>query len=115
MLVIGVMGFSLSTLVAGAAPTLLVFAMARFFFGCFASAINVPIYEIVAANFPEERRSTANSFVDSGVYFGAGFASLMLLIIKNYGWRVMYFTMGSFGLLLAFLIMTLVKNPPKIK
>lgn len=44
MLVIGVLGFSLSTSIAGASQNLVLFASMRFLFGCFASAINTPIY-----------------------------------------------------------------------
>ena len=44
MLGVGVLGFSLSTLTAGFASNLLIFASMRFLFGCFAAAINTPIY-----------------------------------------------------------------------
>lgn len=56
-------------------------------------------------------RSTANSIENSGYFFGAGLASLMILIIKKFGWRAMYFTMGSIGLVLSFLTLVLIKNP----
>jgi hypothetical protein len=44
MLGLGVMGFSLTSLVAGASSSLAVFAGMRFFFGLAASSINAPIY-----------------------------------------------------------------------
>jgi MFS family permease len=44
MLGIGVLGFASSSLVAGVTNSLLIFALMRFTFGAFASAINAPIY-----------------------------------------------------------------------
>ena len=83
----------------------------RFFLGLFASAINVPIYQLIAANFPPKMRSTANSIENSGYYFGAGFCSLMILIIKQFGWRGMYFMIGGVGLTLSALTFAFIKNP----
>lgn len=111
MLAVGVLGFALSTTIAGTAQSLVLFASMRFFFGIFASAINAPIYQLIAANFPPEMRSTANSIENSGYCFGAGFASLMILIIKQFGWRAMYFIMGGAGLTLSALTFAFIKNP----
>lgn len=82
MLAVGVIGFSATSLVAGTVNSLTVFAACRFFFGLFASAINAPIYQLIATNFPPEFRATANSIENSGYWLGAGIASFMVLIIK---------------------------------
>ena len=82
MLAVGVIGFSATSLVAGTVNSLTMFAACRFFFGLFASAINAPIYQLIATNFPPEFRATANSIENSGYWLGAGIASFMVLIIK---------------------------------
>ena len=61
MLAAGVILFSLSSVTAGTVNSLFVFALMRFLFGLSASAINTPIYEMIAQNFPIEYRSTANA------------------------------------------------------
>jgi MFS family permease len=44
MLGIGILGFASSSLIAGFTNSLVVFALMRFSFGVFSSAINAPIY-----------------------------------------------------------------------
>lgn len=66
---------------------------------------------MIATNFPPEYRTTANAIENSGYWLGAGFASFMVLIIKSFGWRAMYYTMGSFGIVLGGLTLAFVKNP----
>lgn len=111
MLAVGVIGFSSTSLIAGSVNSLAIFAFMRFLFGIFASAINAPIYQLIATNFPPEFRATANSIENSGYFLGAGVASFMVLIIKNYGWRAMYFTMGGAGVLLGLMCALFIKNP----
>ena len=111
MLALGTIGFSLSSLIAGFSNSLALFAAMRFTFGLCASAINTPIYQMIAANFPVEYRSTANAIENSGYWFGAGFASFMVLIIKKFGWRMMYYIMGSTGIALGLIALIFLKNP----
>lgn len=115
MLAIGVIGFSSTSLIAGSSNSLAIFATCRFFFGLFASAINAPIYQLIATNFPPEFRATANSIENSGYWLGAGIASFMVLIIKQWGWRAMYFTMGGAGLTLGLICAFFIKNPVILK
>lgn len=42
---------------------------------------------------------------------GSGFASFMILAIKKWGWRSMYYIAGSVSLTLATLTFLFVKNP----
>ena len=39
----------------------------------------------------------------------------MILILKNYGWRAVYYFMGSFGAILGLITMMLVKNPKVVE
>ena len=111
MLGIGILGFACSSLIAGVTNSLILFAIMRFTFGVFAAAINAPIYQLISANFPVEYRTTANAVEASGYHLGAGVASFMALIIRDYGWRAMYQCMGTAAFTLGALILLLVKNP----
>lgn len=111
MLALGTFGFGLSSLLAGGINSFAVFCVMRFTFGLCASAINAPIYQLIATNFPPKYRATANAVENSGYCFGCGVSSLMILILKNYGWRAVYYFMGSFGAILGLLTMAFVRNP----
>lgn len=82
MLTIGVMGLSACSLISGGRESLLAFAAFRFLFGLCSSAINVPIYTMIASNFPLKYRSTANSIENCGYWLGNGLASFNVAILK---------------------------------
>lgn len=111
MLSIALLGMSVAMFGNGSASTLGIFSLNRFLFGVFAAAINAPIYQMIAANFPPQYRSTANAIENSGYYLGAGFASVMVLAIKQFGWRSIYYISGGAGLLLLTLTQLFIKNP----
>jgi ACS family D-galactonate transporter-like MFS transporter len=111
MLGMALIGFSLTSITSGLTNSLAIFAGLRFLFGIFASAINAPIYQLIATTFPIEYRSTANSIENLGYRFGAMFASFMVIIIKNFGWRAMYLGMGTFGVALGIVALLVIKNP----
>lgn len=118
MLAMAIVGFSCTTLVAGTTNSLLVFASMRFLYGVFASAINAPIYQVIARNFPPEMRSTANSVENLGYKIGMGVSSLSVYVIGKWGWRAQYSLMGGFGVLVGLIAMLFVKNPtaePKVE
>jgi MFS family permease len=111
MLGIALIGMSLSMIGSGTATSLPFFCFNRWLFGLFAAGINAPIYQLIASNFPPQYRSTANAIENSGYYMGSGFASFMILAIKSYGWRSMYFIAGGVSITLALLNQLFVKNP----
>ena len=111
MLCAGLLGFSSTTLIAGLTDSLMVFAVCRFVFGICASAINAPIYQLIANNFPPENRSFANSIENSGYYFGDMLASFTVILISNFGWRKSYASMGMFGVVIGLLSLAIIKNP----
>ena len=73
--------------------------ISRFLFGGISSAINPLLYSVTADYFPPEKRSFANSVISSANYIGIAISSLTILIIKNFGWRMGYYMMGSLGLI----------------
>lgn len=111
MLIAGILGIGLSSMASGFTNSLLVFATLRVIFGAFSANINTPIYQLIATNFPPNKRSTANAIENGGYSLGAGLSSSMIYIISRFGWRAMYWTIGSFGLILAAFTALFVKNP----
>lgn len=111
MLAIGVALMSMTSIISGSTHVFLLFAIMRFFYGLFASAINVPIYQLIATNFSPKYRSTANAVETSGYWIGNGATSLLVLVIQRFGWRAMYLLMGSTGLALAAAVMLFIKDP----
>jgi ACS family glucarate transporter-like MFS transporter len=55
---------------------------------------------IVAAWFPDSERGTASAFFNSGQYFATViFAPLMGWIAHDFGWRYVFYVMGTLGIL----------------
>ena len=46
-----------------------------------------------------------------GYYIGAMLASFTVILIKNFGWRASYATMGTFGVTIGLLSLAIIKNP----
>jgi sugar phosphate permease len=106
-------GWCATTYLAGAVYSFPFFILMRFFLGAFESACNPASYSIIADYFPPAYRSTANAIETSGSYVGGGMACLCVLLIKQFGWRVMYQIIGAAGMLLGLLILMLVKEPQR--
>ena len=103
--------WSATTYFAGVVPSFAFFCLMRFFLGAFESACNPASYSLIADYFPPKYRSTANAIETAGSYVGGGIASLSILIIKAYGWRVMYQCIGALGMITGLASMVLIKEP----
>jgi len=67
---------------------------------------------IVAAWFPGNERGTASAFFNSGQYFATViFAPLMGWIAHDYGWRYVFYVMGSLGILVGFIWIKTIYGP----
>jgi ACS family glucarate transporter-like MFS transporter len=102
----GLVGF----LSGGAAITVLF--LLRLLVG-FAEAPSFPANaRIVAAWFPDNERGTASAFFNSGQYFATViFAPLMGWIAHDFGWRYVFYVMGSLGLLVGFVWIRTIHGP----
>lgn len=69
---------------------------------------------MIASNFPAKYRTRANAIENAGYYIGAGLASLLVIVIKSFGWRAMYYIMGASGICLGLVMSLLIKSPPKV-
>lgn len=97
--------------VAGFSAVTVLFAM-RFLVGL-AEAPSFPgNARIVAAWFPSSERGTASAIFNSAQYFSlVAFAPLMGWIVHHYGWRSVFYVMGTLGLLAALAFWRFIHDP----
>lgn len=91
----------------------LILALMRPLLGLVSSAFNPLSFSLLADYFPPERRTTANSILQSGNYMGWGVSSLSVLAIKKFGWRYAYGLVGAFAAAIGLLTIGFVKEPIK--
>jgi MFS family permease len=105
--------FSLATFCAGSIDSFIVFCLMRICLGSIASGINPPSYSLITDYFPPSYRATANAIESSGTYVGSALASISVVLISLYGWRVMYQIIGVAGIISGLAAMVLIKEPPR--
>jgi MFS family permease len=101
--------------ISGFTDSFLAFALMRPLLGILSSIFNPLSFSLLADYFPAERRATANSIIQSGNYIGWGLSSISILSIKAFGWRKTYGLLGAVALLVSALVLTVVKEPPKVE
>ena len=89
-----------ATLSSGLARGLIGLALLRLLLGA-GESVAFPCYsKIIAARFPIERRGLPNSLIDAGTKLGPAIGTLAGgLVMAHFGWRAMFFVLGSAGLL----------------
>ena len=101
--------------ISGFTDSFLAFALMRPLLGILSSIFNPLSFSLLADYFPAERRATANSIIQSGNYIGWGLSSISILSIKAFGWRKTYGLLGAVALVVSALVLTVVKEPPKVE
>ena len=71
----------------------------RVMHGAISSAIDPLSYSLVSDYFHKEKRSQANSILSSGTFLGIALSSMSILLIKGFGWRAAYLSVGGIGIL----------------
>lgn len=110
----GLVVWSSMTAVSGLARTGLHLALARIGVGIGEAAGTPPAHSLLSDYFGPERRATALSIYAMGVYIGvaAGFMGGGWLATQ-FGWRVVFLTVGLAGLPLALLVRTTIRELPR--
>lgn len=101
--------------ISGFANSFVAFALMRPLLGILSSIFNPLSFSILADYFPADRRATANSIIQSGNYIGWGLSSISIMAISAFGWRKTYGFLGAVALLVSALVLTVVKEPPKVE
>jgi ACS family glucarate transporter-like MFS transporter len=96
---------------AGFSAVTVLFAM-RFMVGLSEAPSFPGNARVVAAWFPSSERGTASAIFNSAQYFSlVAFAPLMGWIVHHFGWRSVFYVMGSLGLLAALAFVRVIHDP----
>ena len=105
--------WSLASIISGSTESFWILCAMRFITGACVSATDPAAYSILGDYFPRNMRSTANSLLNTGHYLGAGFASLIVLAVSQFGWRASYIYLGIFSALAGIFTFFTVKEPER--
>ena len=106
--------FSIMTVVCGLAAQFWQLLIARVFTGVGEAGTGPSAMAVISDLYPPEKRAAAQSFYSAGLniglliaFFGGGW------IAQTYGWREAFLAAGIPGLLLFFVVMFTVREPPR--
>lgn len=89
-------------------------AMSRVLLGVIAAAFNPLSFSLLSEYFPDSKRATANSILQSGNFVGWGMSSLSIILIKAIGWRATFSVLGTVSFALAASAFFFIKEPARI-
>ena len=104
--------FSVMTTLSGMVQNYTQLLLARLGVGLGEAGGSPPSHSMLSDYFPEEKRGTAISIYTTGIYFGIFFGYFAGgWIADTFGWRNAFFIVGIPGIVLAFLLLILVREP----
>ncbi|QRG66833.1 MFS transporter [Brevibacillus choshinensis] len=104
VILFSVIGWSLFTILTGAAWSFLSLIIIRFLFGIGEGSYPSASSVAVAESFPQHERARAKSILTSATTIGAVLATLVAASLsKHFGWQAMFIVLGVLGLFLALL------------
>jgi len=114
VITVGLTFWSAFTALSGLVRNAMELAIARVCIGVGEAAGAAPAHALISDYFPADRRATALSFFQGGVYLG----SMLGLVIggvlaEPLGWRATFIAVGLPGLAVALLIRWTVREPPR--
>ena len=114
VITLGLLIWSLATMMSGLATGLGMLIVARILVGINEAACSPAAYSLLSDYFPAEDRATAISIYSSGIFVGIGLAFLIGGYISEwYSWRVAFLAVGAPGILLAMLAFVLIRDLPR--
>lgn len=106
--------WSLFTMGCGAATNFTQMALMRMGVGIGEAGGSPPSYSLISDYFPPKERGTALAIYSLGVPLGSMVgAALGGWIAANYGWRTAFFAVGAPGVLMAFLMLLVIREPKR--
>lgn len=114
IIALGLVVWSSMTALSGFARTGAWLALARVGVGVGEAAGTPPAHSLLSDYFPPHKRATALSIYAMGVYIGVAAAFIGGgWIASQFGWRAVFFTVGSVGLPLALIVRLTVRELPR--
>ena len=111
---LGLTFWSAFTALSGLVRNATELAIARVCIGVGEAAGAAPAHSLISDYFPPEKRATALSFFQGGVYLGSMLGLVIGgLLAEPLGWRATFIAVGLPGLAVALLIRWTVREPPR--
>lgn len=111
---LGLTFWSAFTALSGLVRNATELAVARVCIGVGEAAGAAPAHSLISDYFPAEKRATALSFFQGGVYLGSMLGLVIGgLLAEPLGWRATFIAVGLPGLAVALLIRWTVREPPR--
>jgi MFS family permease len=106
--------WSLFTVVTGLARSFTQLLLARVAVGIGEAGCSPPAYSLISDYFEPKRRATAMSIYSMGIYGGV-FVGFLVggQVAQHYGWRAAFYVVGLPGVLLALVLKTTLREPPR--
>ena len=113
VITLGLLVWSIATMMSGLATGLGMLVIARILVGINEAACSPAAYSLLSDYFPAADRATAISIYSSGIFVGIGLAFLVGGYISEwYSWRAAFFAVGIPGILLAVIAFLIIKDLP---
>jgi MFS family permease len=114
IIAISLLVWSVATTLTGRATGFWHIFLARIGVGVGEAGCNPSAYSIISDYFEPHRRATAQSIYSLGVYLGQfiGFITAGY-VAHEYGWRAAFYVVGIPGILVAILVKTTLREPPR--
>jgi MFS family permease len=114
MIAVGLLVWSVMTVLSGFAQSFTVLIIARLLVGVSQSMLSPAVYSLLAEMFSPKKRATIFSFYASGIFLGIGLSFLAGgTIALQYSWQTALVAVGIPGLLLVPFVFWLVKEPAR--
>lgn len=114
MVAIGLLVWSLMTILSGFATSFTFLIVARILVGVSQSMLSPAVYSLLAEMFSSKIRATIFSFYASGIFLGIGLSFLAGgTIAAQYSWQTALVAVGIPGLLLVPFVIWLVREPDR--
>lgn len=114
MICIGLLIWSLMTVLSGFAASFMFLVSARLFVGISQAMLSPAVYSYLADTFSAKQRATVFSIYASGIFIGIGLSFLAGGTISlHYDWRMAMVAVGVPGLILAPIAWFIIKEPKR--
>jgi len=111
---VALIGWSALTAVMGVVNNLATLIATRIGVGTFEAPCFPANSRILASWFPQQERARANAIYSVGMYAGIGFFSVPLFYItQQFGWRGLFFIVGSIGVVFGIVWWQLYRDPTR--
>lgn len=114
MICLGLLIWSLMTVISGFAASFIFLVTARFFVGISQAMLSPAVYSYLADTFSAKQRATVFSIYASGIFIGIGLSFLAGGTISlQYDWRMAMVAVGLPGIILAPIAWFIIKEPKR--